>query len=287
MAGQQKVWFITGVSRGLGKALAEEVLSRNDIVIGTSRSGEADIDIQISGSSSGQLHMFALDVSMRDEVRDVLPKAHALHGRIDYVVNNAGYGLLGPVEATSTAEAYDQLDTNFFGTMYVIQSALPFLREQKSGHIINVSSIAGLAPMGGYGLYAASKYAVEGLSVSLYHELKEFGIKVSVVEPGAFRTDFLADSSIRHTEKNMAVYASGSGAVINNLRQYDGKQLGDPRAGARAIVDASTSAQPPLHLILGSDALTRARKTLSEFSAEIDKWEKVTLSTDYQMAASK
>jgi NAD(P)-dependent dehydrogenase (short-subunit alcohol dehydrogenase family) len=285
MAGQQKVWFITGVSRGLGKALAEAVLSRNDIVIGTSRSGESDIAVPIS--SSGQLHMFALDVSMRDEVRDILPKAHALHGRIDYVVNNAGYGLLGPVEATSTAEAYDQLDTNFFGTMYVIQSALPFLREQKSGHIINLSSIAGLAPMGGYGLYAASKYAVEGLSVSLSHELKDFGIKVTVVEPGAFRTDFLADSSIRHTEKVMASYASTSGAVINNLRQYDGKQLGDPVAAARVILEAAESPEPPLHLILGSDALTRARKMLAEFNAEIDKWEKQTVSTDYQMAASK
>jgi NAD(P)-dependent dehydrogenase (short-subunit alcohol dehydrogenase family) len=282
MAREQKVWFITGVSRGLGKSLAEAALADGDIVIGTSRSGEADLR-----AGGGTLHLLPLDVSLREQVRDIIPRAQALHGRLDVIVNNAGYGLLGAIEATSTAEAYDQLDTNFMGTMFVIQHALPILRAQGSGHIINLSSIAGLAPVGGYGLYAASKFAVEGLSISLAHEVRDFGIKVTVVEPGAFRTDFLNDSSIRHTKQNIAAYAASSGETINRLRQYDGKQIGDPERAARAIIEVVEAPQPPLHLVLGSDAFERADKMLREFSEELSRWQTLSLSTDYQMATTQ
>ncbi|MBU6451616.1 MAG: SDR family NAD(P)-dependent oxidoreductase [Cyanobacteria bacterium REEB67] len=282
MAREKKVWFITGVSRGLGKSLAEAALANDDIVIGTSRSGEAEII-----HSTGTLHLLPLDVSLREQVREAVSRAQTLHGRLDVIVNNAGYGLLGAIETTSTAEAYDQLDTNFMGTMFVIQHALPFLRAQGHGHIINLSSIAGLAPVGGYGLYAASKFAVEGLSVSLAHEVRHFGINVTVVEPGAFRTDFLSENSIRHTAKNISAYADSSGETINRLRQYDGKQIGDPDLAARAIIEVVESPEPPLHLVLGSDAFERATKMLTEFSAELSRWQAVSLSTDYQMTAAK
>lgn len=278
MKNQNKVWFITGISRGLGMALAEEVLSRGDIVIGTSRTGKADI----KGGNSENLHLFDLDVAYPEDVKKVVQAAHSIHGRIDLVVNNAGYGLLGAIEETSLSELHQQFDVNFFGTLYVIQAVLPFLREQKSGHIMNLTSIAGLAPVAGYGLYAASKFAVEGLTQSLHHEVKHLGIKVTAIAPGSFRTDFLSDTSLQTTNRKISEYDQTSGELQRFMQRLAGQQPGDPKQGAKAIVNLADEADAPMHLVLGSDAFMRTRKMLADFENNLDNWKEISLSTDFK-----
>jgi NAD(P)-dependent dehydrogenase (short-subunit alcohol dehydrogenase family) len=271
-----KVWFITGISRGFGKAIAEAVLAAGDVVIGTTRDGKADWK-----SDSEKLHLFPLDVTEREQVASTVAAAHALYGRLDVVVNNAGFGLLGAVEEASLDEVRDVLAVNFFGTLNVTQAVAPLLRRQGRGHVVNLSSIAGLAPVGGMGLYAAAKYAVEGMSESLAQELEPLGIHVTVVEPGSFRTDFLSDTSIRRTETKIDAYAATSGELIRRLQKIAGAQPGDPVLGARAILRAVNSTNPPLHLVLGSDAMSRMRAKLDRTINELNEWESVSLSTDF------
>lgn len=282
MSQGKKVAFITGISRGLGKAIAEEFLSRGDTVLGTSRNGKADVQ-----QSSGELHVFPLDVTNREEVFRIVAKAHAIHDRLDVVVNNAGFGLLGAIEESSLHDTQEVMAVNFFGTLNVTQAALPILRAQGSGHIVNISSIAGLAPRAGYGLYAAAKFAVEGMSESLAEELRPLGIHVTVVEPGGFRTDFLSERSLRRASVQIDAYAGTSGEMVRRLAESNGKQIGNPAIGAKAILQAIDSPAPPLHLLLGSDALRRARTKLAQITEEIDGWETLTLSTDFAQAAKR
>ncbi|MDG3007180.1 oxidoreductase [Paludisphaera mucosa] len=276
MSQPRKVWLVTGASRGLGRELARAVLARGDVVVGTSRDGTADLD-----AGAGSLHMLALDLAAPGREAQVVEQAHALHGRLDVLVNNAGYGLLGAVEEADEVETARVFDVNFFGPLRLIRAALPFLRERRGGHIVNLSSIAGIAPMAGSGLYAAAKFALEGMSESLAQEVAPLGLRVTVVEPGAFRTDFLSSQSIRHAPGRIAEYAATSGKVVSYLDQLQGKQLGDPVRGARAIIEAVESAEPPLHLLLGSDALNRAREKLRKLGEEFDRWEPVSLGTDF------
>jgi NAD(P)-dependent dehydrogenase (short-subunit alcohol dehydrogenase family) len=282
MPQSQKVVFITGISRGLGKAIAETFLARGDVVMGTSRNGKAELQ-----QGNGELHVFPLDVTNREQVFRTVASAQAIRHRLDVVVNNAGFGLLGAIEESSEAEAREVMAVNFFGTLNVTQSVLPILRAQGSGHIVNISSIAGLAPRAGYGLYAAAKYAVEGMSESLEEELRPLGIHVTVVEPGGFRTDFLSERSIQYVSSSIEAYASTSGEMVKRLKESGGKQIGNPVAGAKAILQAIDSPNPPLHLLLGSDALRRARTKLGQITEEIAKWENVTLSTDFAEAARR
>jgi NAD(P)-dependent dehydrogenase (short-subunit alcohol dehydrogenase family) len=272
----KKVWFITGISRGLGKALAESALLRGNTVIGTSRNGKVDIQ-----PSNGKLHVLPLDVTNREQVFAAVEKAYGLCWRLDVVVNNAGYGLLGAMEGTSSKEFNHVMDVNFFGTVNVMQAALPYLRAQHSGHIVNLSSIAGLAPSGGYAFYAAAKFAVEGISTAVSHEVRDLGINVTIVEPGAVRTDFLSDNSIRHTTQDIEDYVESAGQVRSNLEKMNGQQLGDPMKAAQAILQAVDSDSPPLHLLLGSDAYKRAKTQVEAFSQEMETWKDVTMSTDY------
>jgi NAD(P)-dependent dehydrogenase (short-subunit alcohol dehydrogenase family) len=273
-----KIWFITGISRGFGREIANAVLAEGGIVIGTAREGTADIDPR-----SGELHVLPLDVTDATEVRATVARAHAIHGRLDVVVNNAGYGLIGAIEESTGREARHLFDVNFFGALEVIQAVLPLLRAQRSGHIVNLSSIAGLAAAAGAGLYAASKFALEGLSQSLAQEVAPLGIKVTVVEPGSFRTDFLSERSIRKTEHPIADYATTAGALVARLGQFSGRQPGDPVRAVRAIIAAVESETPPLHLVLGADALSRTREKLQQFTEELARWEALTLSTDFQL----
>jgi NAD(P)-dependent dehydrogenase (short-subunit alcohol dehydrogenase family) len=196
MSNLNYVWFITGVSRGLGKTIAEEALSRGDLVIGTSRNGKSDIK-----APPEQFRVLSLDVTDEAKVYTVIEKAQEIFGRLDIVVNNAGYGLLGAVEEITTPEAKGVFETNFFGTLNVIQAVLPTLRAQRSGHIVNISSVAGMTGIPGCGLYAATKFAMEGLSESLSHEVAPYNVRVTIVEPGAFRTEFLSQQSLKVTEK--------------------------------------------------------------------------------------
>jgi NAD(P)-dependent dehydrogenase (short-subunit alcohol dehydrogenase family) len=272
-----KVWFITGVSRGFGKALAEAVLADGDIVIGTSRDGSSTIH-----DASGNLHLLPLEITDAHAIAPLIERAIAVRGRLDVIVNNAGYGLLGSIEETTEEQVTHLFDVNFHGPRRIIQAVLPQLRRQKSGHIINITSIAGLAPGPGSGFYAATKFAVEGLSQSLAQEVAPLGIKVTLIEPGAFRTDFLSEHSIRSTQARIEDYAPSVGAMVSRLENMAGKQIGDPVRGVRAIIEAVRSTEPPLNLLLGSDALKRTRERFERFGAEIERWAPVTLGTDFQ-----
>jgi NAD(P)-dependent dehydrogenase (short-subunit alcohol dehydrogenase family) len=271
-----KKWFITGVSRGLGKALAEAALARGDTVIGTVREGDPQV-----AQGPGVFHRLTLDVRDPKAIEATVARAFDLASGLDVVVNNAGYGLLGPVEYVSDADLTRLFETNVFGSLRVIRAVLPRLRGQRSGHIINITSIAGRAPNAASGVYAATKAALEGLSASLALELAPFGIKITAVAPGAFRTDFLTDHSIRRTEAASDDYEASAGKIIDALRKTDGQQIGDPVRAARSILELVDSDTPPVHLLLGSDALRRAREKLDNLIDEMDRWEPVTRSTDY------
>lgn len=271
-----KTWFITGVSRGLGEALAKAVLDRGDTVIGTTRDQPPAF-----AATRSNFHWLSLDVTDAAGIRQVVDKAFSLTGTLDVLVNNAGYGLLGSVEEATEEQVAHLFDVNFHGTRRVIQAALPHLRQQRSGHIINITSIAGIAPNSGSGMYSAAKFAVEGMSKGLAQEVAPLGISVTLVEPGAFRTDFLSDHSLRRSPSEIADYTATAGAVVSKLDDFAGKQLGDPQRAAEAII-AVVQAEPPLHLLLGSDALQRREKMQAAFDRDVARWREVTLSTDYK-----
>ena len=281
----KKTWFITGVSRGLGKAMAEAALGRGDTVIGTVREDAPAIE-----TGTGALHLLKLDVADSAAVAPVVAQAFAVTGRIDVLVNNAGYGLLGAIEAASDAEVEQLFEVNVFGPFRLIRAALPQLRAQGAGHIINITSIAGRAPMASSGLYAAAKSAMEGLSQSLSEEVAPFGLKVTAIAPGGFRTDFLDDHSIRRSTDSHAdaganavtdAYADSVGKLLEHLDSTAGQQLGDPARGAAAILAVADAPNPPLHLLIGSDALRRGRAKVAALSQEMDRWEALTRSTDF------
>ena len=277
MTKDKKTWLITGVSRGLGEALAQAVLDRGDNVIGTTRSGKADLN-----GDANSLHLIELELTDLAQIKQTVDAAYQLHGRLDVVVNNAGYGLLGAIEEASDEEIKRVLDVNFFGVVHVIKAVLPYLRQQRSGHIVNISSIAGLAPMAGSGLYAAAKFAVEGVSQALAQEVEPLDIQVTLVEPGAFRTDFLTDHSISNSPASITDYLPTSGKAMQHLADINGKQLGNPDLGAQAIIKAVESENPPLHLVLGSDALQRTRAKIQAMITNLNDWEAVSKSTDFK-----
>lgn len=268
-----KTWFITGISRGLGLALAEAALARGDTVIGTVR-GEAP-------ALEGALHVLTLDMADGDAVEAAVEKAFAIAGRIDVIVNNAGYGLLGALEKASDAEVARLFAVDLFGPFRLIRAALPHLRAQGSGHIVNITSIAGRAPGASSAIYAAAKFALEGMSTALAQEVAPLGIKVTTVAPGAFRTDFLTAHSIRRSAAEDAAYADSVGKSGAALNAMAGRQLGDPVRAAEALLALADAEKPPLHLLLGSDALRRAREKIDAVIEEIDQWEEVTRSTDF------
>ena len=271
-----KTWFITGISRGLGKALAEAALARGDTVIGTVRDAAPAMD-----AGAGALHVLTLDVADPGAVRQAVTEAFGITGRIDVLVNNAGYGLLGAIEEADDAAVDQLMAVNLLAPFRVIRAALPAMRAQGAGHILNITSIAGRAPMAGSGLYAAAKGAVEMMSEALAQEVAPFGLKVTAIAPGAFRTDFLSDHSIRRSRQTDA-YADSVGAALNYLDEMAGRQKGDPAKAAQAILTLVDAPEPPLHLLLGSDALRRARVKIDALIEEIDRWEDLTRSTDFE-----
>lgn len=270
-----KTWLITGISRGLGLALAQAALARGDTVIGTVRGAPPALD-----QGPGTLHLLSLDMTDPAAIAATVEQAFALAGRVDVVVNNAGYGLLGAIEQASDADVARLFDVDLFGPFRLIRAALPHLRTQQGGHIVNITSIAGRAPGAGSGLYAAAKYALEGLSAALAQEVAPLGIHVTAVAPGAFRTDFLSDHSIRKSGADES-YAASVGRSSSAFDAMAGRQLGDPARAAAAILTLADSPNPPLHLLLGSDALRRAREKLDAVIDEIDRWEPVTRGTDF------
>jgi NAD(P)-dependent dehydrogenase (short-subunit alcohol dehydrogenase family) len=272
----KQVWFITGISRGLGLELARLALARGDSVIGTTRNGKSDL-----AAGAGSLHVLPLEMTDAAQVRATVAQAQAIHGRLDVVVNNAGYGLLGAVEETTEEQFRHLFEVDFFAPVQVVKAALPFMRAQRSGRIVNISSIAGLAPVGGSGFYAAAKSALEGLSQSLAQELAPIGIRVMLVEPGAFRTDFLSGHSLRSTQARIGDYAGTAGAVVDRMSGLSGRQAGDPARGAAVIVEAVLSDEPPMHLVIGRDAIQRTRVKLEKLAADVDRWERAGSGTDF------
>lgn len=277
----RKVWFVTGASKGLGLALVQKLLIDGYAVAATSRSIG---DLKTAVGSSGE-HFLPLSVSLTDEqsVGKAIADTLARFGRIDVIVNNAGYGLAGSLEELSDAESRGNFDVNVFGTLNVIRAAMPHLRAQKSGHIMNISSIGGVTgAFPGFGIYCATKFAVSGLSESLAEEVADFGIKVTVVEPGYFRTEFLTAGSFATPKNQIADYQQVRETQALHEQQINGAQPGDPAKAADAMIRIAGEAHPPLHLVLGEDAYGLAQAKIAAFSAELENWKSVSVSTNFE-----
>ncbi|MFJ2828301.1 SDR family oxidoreductase [Streptomyces sp. NPDC087263] len=266
----QKVWFITGASRGFGREWAIAALERGDSVAATARDLSTLDDL---GATYGErLLPLQLDVTDRDAGFAAVRQAHERFGRLDVVVNNAGYGHFGLVEELTEAEARAQLETNLFGALWVTQAALPFLREQGSGHILQVSSIGGISAFPLVGIYHASKWALEGISQALAQEVAPFGIKVTLIEPGGFSTDWAGSSSSR--SEPLPAYAEFHTQVQEERRQRIGTP-GDPRASAAAVLEIVDAAEPPLRCFFGTAPLGIARADYEQRLATWEKWQPV------------
>ncbi len=268
----QKTWFITGTSRGFGREWAIAALDRGDRVAATARD-TATLDDLVEKYADAILPL-ALDVTDRTAAFASVHAAHDHFGRLDIVVNNAGYGQFGMIEEISEAEARDQIETNVFGALWITQAALPILRSQGSGHIIQVSSIGGISAFAGIGTYHASKWALEGFSQALAAEVADFGIHVTLVEPGAFSTDWAGPSA--KTAKPLAVYDEVR-ERMNKMRAQRSAAPGDPVASGRAILKVVDAEQPPLRIFFGDGPLAIATADYERRLATWREWEPVTL----------
>lgn len=272
-----KIIFITGVSSGFGRALAEEALNDGYRVVGTVRNEAAKNAFEALHSS--QAFARVLDVTNFDAIDEVIAEVEATVGPIDVLVNNAGYGHEGVMEESALDEMKHQFDVNVFGAVAVIKAVLPFMRQRRRGHILNITSMGGFITMPGIAYYCGSKFALEGISEVLGKELKPFNIAVTAVAPGSFRTDWAGRSMVR-TPRKIADYDSLFDPIRLAREAKNGKQPGDPVKAARAMLVAIESDSPPAHLLLGSDAIGLVRDKLKALAREIDTWEAVTRSTD-------
>lgn len=275
----RKVWFITGAGRGIGAEIAHAAIAAGDHVAVAARN-LAQLKSTFAGANPAQVALVELDVAREAQAGAAIQAAVARFGRIDVLVNNAAYGLLGNFEELSPAEIEQQFSVNVFGVMHVLRATLPVLRRQRAGHLINISSIAGVTGFDGASVYCATKHAIEGLSSSLALELAKFGIKVSTVEPGFFRTDFLDQSSVRYGQKLIDDYAV-HGSVENAYGAYHGKQLGDPAKLARAVLRLAAMERPPKHFLAGSDALAMASAAFDARLSELTGMAALSRSTDH------
>ncbi len=274
----QRVWFITGASTGFGRILAEEVLRTGGKVVATARKLDKVADLEASYPKTAKA--IALDVTDAGQVDSAVTQAFAHFGQVDVLVNNAGYGVAGAIEEVAEAEFMPMFETNVFGLLKVTRAFLPYLRKQRSGHILNISSIGGLIGGPGIGMYNATKFAVEGLSEALAAELAPLGIRVTVIEPGPFRTDFLGRSGVL-AETRIGDYDNTAGNMRKYFSENDGKQRGDPLRAVQAMMQVVESPNPPLHLLLGVSALQRMRTKLDGWGKEIAAWEQVTAGADF------
>lgn len=274
----KKVWFVTGASKGLGLALVKKLLEQGYRVVATSRTLQS-LHSEIGEQSE---HFLPLEVSLTDpeNVKSAIGKSIEYFGQLDVMVNNAGYGQIGTLEELSDEEARANFDINVFGTLNVIRNAMPYLRKQRSGHIFNISSIGGYSGnFPGWGIYCATKFAVAGLTESLAEEIKDFGVKATVVYPGYFRTDFLSKESVRTPENVIEEYEAARNSEQAHLDEINGNQPNDPEKGAEAIIKISEEQYPPVHFLLGSGAAEALDKKFEMMKGEADKWESLTLST--------
>jgi len=272
----KKTLFITGVSSGFGQALAQQALAAGHAVIGTLRNAEA---LQAFEAQSPDAHGVLLDVTDFAAIDAAISHADQTFGPVDVLVNNAGYGHEGVFEESPLAEMRRQFDVNVFGAVAITKAFVPLFRQRRRGHIINITSMGGFLTMPGIAYYCGSKFALEGISETLGKELKPFGVFVTAVAPGSFRTDW-AGRSMQRSPRQIADYDALFDPIRQAREEKSGKQLGDPVKAAQAMLQLIASNNPPAHLLLGSDALKLVREKLAQLSEEIDQWEALTRSTD-------
>jgi len=274
-----KVWFITGASKGFGLSLVKQLLAAGQKVAATSRYVASLV--KAVGEVSDNFLPLYVNLSDEKSVAEAIQTTQNTFKSIDVVINNAGYGIGGSIEELTDEEARESFDINVFGTLNVIRAVMPFMREQKSGHIINISSIAGIAAGTGWALYAATKFAVIGLSEVLADDVRSMGIKVTVVAPGAFRTSFLTPDSLVMTKNPISEYQDVRNSHARYL-QMDGNQIGDPEKAAAAMIKIADDDNPPVHLLLGEDAYSRAMTKLGVLEKEFKLNEELSKSMAYQ-----
>lgn len=278
---QARVWFITGCSSGLGRALAQAVLERGELVVMTAL--EPQLLNDLACKYDNQALVLRLDVTKPKEVHEAVKEAIAKFGHIDVLVNNAGWEIDGAIEEVSYETFHRVFDTNLFGVLEILRAVLPHMRQRRSGHILNVSSIACFEANGGMGFYTSSKLALEGISVCLASEVAAFGIKVTIVEPGAFRTDFIKNCFVlvdTHIE-DYKPYVDLRRQQITRYQMDNTSSPGDPHKAALAMIKAVDSDHPPIRLALGPDAVRKIEKSLESTQAELDRWREVSVSTNF------
>jgi NAD(P)-dependent dehydrogenase (short-subunit alcohol dehydrogenase family) len=277
MTTSSPVWLITGCSTGFGRELAEVVLAKGHRAVITARDLAKAEDI---GKGNDRALHLKLDVTNDSDIEAVIKKTVEKFGRIDAVVNNAGYGYMAAIEEGEDKEIRAMFEANFFGLAAFTRAVLPQLRAQKSGHIFNISSIGGLVGFPGTGYYAATKFAVEGLSEALAKEVAPLGIKVTVIEPGPFRTDW-AGRSLKMTGKEIPAYAETAGARRKQISGYSGNQPGDPKRAAELMVKLFETAEPPLHIVLGKPGREFVMAKLDALHKDLETWKEAGLATDF------
>jgi len=274
----RRVWLVTGASRGLGACITRAALAHGDVVVATGRNVAA---LAAAFEANDALLPLALDVTDEAQAAHVVETALARFGRIDVLVNNAGYGLVGAIEEATAEEVQRQYATNVFGLLNVTRAVLPDMRRQRAGHVINISSLGGFQSFPGYGLYCSTKFAVEGITEALYGELAPLGIHATAVEPGYFRTDFLDAASLVMSPRVIDDYAQTAGQSREASRQINHQQPGDPEKLAQALITLVQSPQPPLRLPLGTDTLAALEAKLAFVQQETAAWRALAASTDF------
>ncbi|WP_298737384.1 SDR family oxidoreductase [uncultured Chitinophaga sp.] len=277
----QKTWFITGASKGLGLTLVKQLLSLGHQVAATSRSLD-DLTKAVGEHNTNFLALTA-DLKTEASVSKAVNAAIARFGKLDVVVNNAGYGQAGGLEELSDKEARENFDINVFGALNVIRSVMPQLRKQRSGHILNISSIAGVTgAFPGFGVYCATKFALNGLTESLSAEVKSFGVKVTLIQPGYFRTSFLTSDSAKLPANPIAAYKEVREVEAFHMNEMNGNQAGDPEKAAAVMIKVTEDQNPPLHLILGEDAYLLADAKFASVKSEMEAWREVATATSFE-----
>ncbi|MEP0925567.1 oxidoreductase [Leptolyngbya sp. ST-U4] len=279
MNNTDKVWLITGSSTGLGHALAQAVLERGYYLVATARQPEQLKEL--SDRYPDRVTTIALDVTNAQSIQQAVEAALNAYNRIDVLVNNAGYGTVGAIEEVTDDDIRRQFDTNLFGAINVTRAILPTLREQRSGHILNISSANGISAFAGVGIYSATKFALEAIFEALAQEVKPLGIKVTIIEPGSSRTNFSsrALSTLSHQIND---YAQTSGKIVQRLQERDGKQPNDPAKAAAAMIRVVESDNPPLRLALGEDSVSLITQKLESMKAELEAWKDVSMNTAFE-----
>jgi NAD(P)-dependent dehydrogenase (short-subunit alcohol dehydrogenase family) len=277
---QQKVWYITGASQGFGLVMVKKLLASGARVAATSR--KLDALKEAVGSDSPNFLPLAVNLSDEGSVNNSIRSTISAFGRIDVVVNNAGYGLVGGLEELSDKEVRDNFEVNVFGALNVIRNVMPVFRNQKEGFIFNISSIGGFTgAFPGFGSYCATKFALEGLTESLSEEAKPFGVKAVIVSPGYFRTNFLSSGSLAVPANPIADYANIREVQTAHQHNIDGNQAGDPEKAVDVIIAVSKSDNPPLHLFLGPDAYQLAKQKISAVEEDMQGWQALATSTNF------